>query len=185
MRANGIKKLFWQSDIVIESDPYDLLIPLPANADACIQKYAGIIDFETNESDEAIDAWETNFMQILKRLIGDNSYSIRTENPLETGKEVKMIKTPFLKNGLLRVFSFIQGSNKKETTPNINDILSILHYNDHLRVRILLLDKKEIIFTQGHEIFWLKNFSLSEKTVRYLELPFEKGILKNVVNNLF
>ena len=61
----GITKILIQDDVCIGDIQYDVLIPLPANADVCL-KGIGI-----NEFDDADDQWDVDFCRILECLICD------------------------------------------------------------------------------------------------------------------
>ena len=123
-----INKILWQSNIEIESEFYDVLIPLPANHDVCM-KNIGIDEFE--DSDEE---WDEDFNRILEQLVDNNQFVVKSYTPETREEEV-------IQNARLR------------------DIQGHLAYNDHLHFTVEV-ENREIVFTRGHEIFWLKGFSV-------------------------
>ena len=76
----NITKILVQYGVSVEDKSYDVLIPLPANADTCLQRL-GIDDF-----DDADDNWDADFLRVLETLIGGHDYYIVSADP-ETGKE--------------------------------------------------------------------------------------------------
>lgn len=122
-----IKKILWQSNIEIESEFYDVLIPLPANHDVCM-KNLGIAEFEDSDED-----WDEDFNRILEQLVDNNQFSVQSYSP-ET-RETEVIENA-----------------------RLIDIQEYLSYYDHLNFAVKV-ENKEIVFTRGHEVFWLKGFS--------------------------
>lgn len=76
----GITKILLQYDVCVGEDRYDVLIPMPANTDVCMNEI-GIDDF-----DDADDQWDRDFRDILGSLIGENSCHVMSVDP-ETGRE--------------------------------------------------------------------------------------------------
>jgi hypothetical protein len=71
----GITKLLFQGNIDISGVKWDVLIPLPANADVCMEAI-GITDFSDSD-----DKWDADFNTIVEHLIGNNTYSIFSVDP--------------------------------------------------------------------------------------------------------
>jgi hypothetical protein len=71
----GITKLLFQENVAISGVKWDVLIPLPANADVCMEAI-GITDF--GDSD---DKWDADFNTIVEHLVGNNTYSIFSVDP--------------------------------------------------------------------------------------------------------
>lgn len=76
----GITKILVAYDVRIGALPYDVLLPLPANADACLAGL-GITDFA-----DADARWDADFQTLLQTLMPGNC-SIFTRDPT-TGSEV-------------------------------------------------------------------------------------------------
>lgn len=76
----GITKLLFQENVDISGVKWDVLIPLPANADVCMEAI-GITDFGDGD-----DKWDADFNMIVKHLIGSKIYSISSVDP-QTGDQ--------------------------------------------------------------------------------------------------
>ena len=59
-----ITKILIQYDTRVGDELYDVLLPLPANVDACM-KAIGIENF-----DDADDKWDEDFLNLLRTLVG-------------------------------------------------------------------------------------------------------------------
>jgi hypothetical protein len=71
----GITKVLAKSAVAAGKKVYDVLIPLPANADVCL-KSIGIEEFG-----DADETWDADFCRILRTLIGNEPYSVAAVDP--------------------------------------------------------------------------------------------------------
>jgi hypothetical protein len=71
----GITRILLKWGVTRRGKGYDVLIPLPANADACLAKI-GITDFE-----DADDSWDADFLRLLEVLFGKGACSIAWVDP--------------------------------------------------------------------------------------------------------
>jgi hypothetical protein len=71
----GITQILFQENVCVSGVQWDVLIPLPANDDACMRA-VGITDF-----DDGDDKWDADFNTIVEHLVGNDTYSITSVNP--------------------------------------------------------------------------------------------------------
>ncbi len=71
----GIEKILSRGGVRTGGRIFETLIPLPANADVCLQAI-GIEDF-----DEIDDRWDADFCSILENLVDGEKFSVVTWNP--------------------------------------------------------------------------------------------------------
>jgi hypothetical protein len=81
----GISKILRKQGVVVAGTEYDVLIPLPANDDACLKRI-GINDF-----DDTDDEWDANFCEILECLTDGEQFHVTGFNP-NTG-EIEPMET--------------------------------------------------------------------------------------------
>jgi hypothetical protein len=77
----GITKILLKKGIVVAGIKYNVLIPLPATHDVCMEKI-GLNDF-----DDSDDEWDANFSEIIECLIAEEEYRIVAINPRSMEKE--------------------------------------------------------------------------------------------------
>jgi hypothetical protein len=77
----GITKILLKKGVVAAGNKYDVLIPLPATHDVCMEKI-GLNDF-----DDTDDEWDANFCEIIECLIAEEEYRIFAFNPQTEEKE--------------------------------------------------------------------------------------------------
>lgn len=160
MNEKGIQKILWQPELKIKDSLFDVLIPLPANADICL-KEIGIDEFEGNG-----EKWDDEFLLILKTLMKEDESSIEIYDPFEglRNKGKKWL------GKWLNKFSATE-KNKKLKLTTFEEALNFSFYIRDLSVKIKH-GMKEIHLTQSHSIFWLKGFKKEE--IEALNYPLKK-----------
>jgi hypothetical protein len=149
----GIRRVLWHPDLWLFSAAYDVLIPLPANHDVCMNA-VGIKDFG-----DADDDWDNDFDRILQRLVNGEDFTLEA-------KSYPSLSFP----NEHRVFGNTQTSTQVLDGYHLTDIQGFLAHDDNSEF-IVKMRNKSITFTHGHEIFWMCGFS--EARIRSIGFPLE------------
>ncbi len=144
----GIQKILWQSGIIVGDIKVDALIPLPANADACLESI-GINDFA-----DADDQWDRDFFVILYKLIDKTKSNIEIYEP-RSGKIENKISLNF--SDIPMFLSQVDDLNVRIITKN----KSVTFTNGHQIFWITGFSQSEIK-SLGYNIMKIENKELSK-----------------------